>query len=242
MEMFRARCMALYHMSFPNEPASFTEALFDRYFPECIRTVCENGHPLSMLFSIPYPLLTAKGPQEARYLYAVATHPDHRGKGLAKQLLAEEAAAGPVFLRPMSQELFTFYKKAGLAPISPFVQNTGDAAPADGKERLLSKTDYLTLRDILAPRPTCRPTETYLSLYESGGGFAAYGSNAAVLFERNGVEILFKEYWGDPVFAPRLTGFLGGTRYMLRRYDKAGTPFGMAAGIPAETAFLAAMD
>ncbi len=242
MDLFRAQCIALYDLAFPGEPQEFTNALFDRYFPDCIRTVTENGCPVAMLFSIPYPLVTEKGMTEAHYIYGVATHPDHRGKGLAKQLLTAEAERYPVFLRPMSDGLFTFYSKAGFSPISPLAHGEGVAAKASGKERLLSAAEYLALRDKLSPLPTCRPTEEFLSLYTLGGGFAAIDSAAAVLFEQHGDKIWFKEYWGDPTLAPALTAYLGGTHFSWRRYDAAGTPFGMACGIPQKAAFLAAMD
>lgn len=242
MDLFRAQCTALYNLAFPGEPENFTEALFDRYFPDRIRTVTENGAPVAMLFSIPYPLVTASGITDAHYLYGVATHPDCRGKGLATRLLQAEAARSPVFLRPMSYGLFAFYRRVGFSPISPLSHGEGAATKAGGRERLLTATEYLMLRDKLSVLPTCRPTEDFLSLYTFNGGFAACGKDAAVLFERHEDKIWFKEYWGDPTYAPALTAYLGGTRFTWRRYDAAGTPFGMAAGLPIEAAFLAALD
>ena len=242
MDSLRTQCIHLYNLAFPGEPEAFTEALFDRYFPDHVRVIEENGQAVSMLFSIPYPLVLEDRITEAHYIYGVATHPDHRGKGLAKKLLLAEAARYPVFLRPMSDGLFDFYAKVGYTPISPLVHAEGTATAPDGSERLLSPSDYLALRDTLAPAITCRPTEIFLSLYELGGGFVSAGEDAAALFERHGDTIWFKEYWGDPVFAPRLAAFLGGTHFSLRRYDKSGTPFGMAKGTPSEAAFLAAMD
>ena len=105
MQSLITACMRLYDMAFPGEPEAFTRAMFDRYAPDHLRVICEDGKPISMLFSIPYPIITENGTVDARYLYAVATHPDHRGGGLAKQLLLQEAATHPVFLRPMSESL-----------------------------------------------------------------------------------------------------------------------------------------
>ena len=242
MDAFLSACMRLYDMAFPGEPEAFTRAMFDRYAPEHLRTVCEDGEPISMLFSIPYPIITASGTLDARYLYAVATHPDHRGKGLAKCLLLQEAAEHPVFLRPMSESLFDYYGKVGFSPFSPIEITTGDAAAPSGAERLISSAEFLTLRDALAPLPHCRPTKDFLSLYENGGGTAAYGSDAVALFERTEDGILFKEYWGDPVFAPRLASFLGKEHFELRRTAKGGACFGVGIGVPLGTAFLAALD
>ncbi|MBR6728161.1 MAG: GNAT family N-acetyltransferase [Clostridia bacterium] len=235
-------CRALYDLAFPGEPAEFTAALFDRYFPDHIRVIRENGQVASMLFSIPSPIQMENGTLDARYLYAVATHPDHRGKGLAKQLLAAEAAAHPVFLRPMSPSLFDFYAKADFLPISPVSVLEGEATAPAGRERKLTAAAYLALRDEFAFAPCVRPTAEFLSLYELGGGFAAYGLDAVALYEKHGDKIWFKEYWGDTLFAPRLAAFLGGTHFELRFADPDGKPFGMAVGVPADTAFLAAMD
>ena len=239
--MIRA-CMRLYDMAFPGEPEAFTKAMFDRYAPDCLRTVCQNGEPISMLFSIPYPIITEQGTLDARYLYGVATHPDHRGKGLAKQQLLQEAAEHTVFLRPMTDSLFDYYAKVGFAPFSKITTETGAALAASGAERTLSPAEFLTLRDTLAPLPHCRPTESFLSLYESDGGMVAHGSDAVALFERRDNGILFKEYWGDPVFAPRLASFLGGKHFELRRADASGSCFGVGVGVPTDVAFLAALD
>ena len=235
-------CMRLYDMAFPGEPEAFTRAMFDRYAQGHLRVICEGKEPISMLFSIPYPIITENGTVDARYLYAVATHPDHRGKGLAKQLLLREAAEHPVFLRPMSQSLFDYYGKVGFVPFSPIEIEAGAADAPSGAERLLSPAEFLALRDRLAPFPHCRPTEQFLSLYENGGGTVAHGEDAVALFEQAKGGVLFKEYWGNPVFAPRLAAFLGGTRFELRRFSQSGTCFGVGIGVPQGTAFLAALD
>ena len=242
MDAMRAACEALYHMAFPGEPEVFTKAMFDRFYPSCIRTVCEDGKPVSMLFSIPYPLVSDEGTHEAHYLYAVATHPDYRGRGLAKQLLLAEAQHYPVFLRPMTPSLFDFYAKAGFMPFSPMEQMEGEATTADSHCHSLSPTDYLTARAKLAPLPACVPTPEFLSLYEIGGGFAHYGEDAAVLYERHGDTIVFKEFWGDTDRAPCLASFLGGKRYTLRRRAANGACFGVGINVPPDASFLAALD
>lgn len=234
-------CRALYDAAFPGEPETFTKAMFDRYFPHCLRVIREGDQPTAMLFSIPYPLVTASGVTEAHYLYAVATHPDHRGKGLARRLLQEEAARYPVFLRPMTPSLFDFYEKVGFRPLSPLGIRAGEAAPNGEGCRLLTPQEYLDRRDAIAPLPHCRPTLDFLSLYAHDGGFVET-EGALALYEKSGEAILFKEYWGDPVFAPRMAAFLGGARFELRQRDENGTPFGMGASMPYEAAFLAALD
>ena len=137
--------------------------------------------------------------------------------------------------------LKSIYEKAGLTPLSPVQVQRGVAAADGGRCRLLTSREYLDRRDAVAAPLHCRPTPAFLSLYEGEGGFAET-EGALALYERRGEDILFKEYRGDPVFAPRLAAFLGGARYELRRYHAGGTPFGMGAGVAYEAEFLAALD
>ena len=88
MDHLRTQCIALYDLAFPGEPADCTAALFDRYFPDHVRVIEQDGTVASMLFSIPYPILFENGMQNAHYLYAIATHPDHRRRGLGRLVLA----------------------------------------------------------------------------------------------------------------------------------------------------------
>lgn len=235
-------CRALFALAFPEKDAAVADALFDRYYPDHVRVICEGGEVVSMLFSIPSPVQLENGTLDARYLYGIATHPDHRGKGLAKQMIAAEAEAHPVFLRPLSPSLFDFYAKAGLSPISPATHMAGDATAPTGQERSLSAAAYLAMRDELTPPPCVRHAPTFLSVFEQSGGFVAYGAQTVALYEKKGDLIRFKEYVGTPDFAPRLAAFLGGSRFELRYCDPNGTPFGVGAGLPPDTAFLAAMD
>lgn len=242
----------LYDLAFPGEEPAFREALFGTYSPECLRTVCEAGQVVSMLFSLPYPIVTAAGVQNARYLYAVATHPAYRGKGLARRLLSAEAADGtPVFLRPMREELFAFYKKAGMTPFSGFVTLSGStqapggetgALPTTAGIRRLSTAEYrVARREFLTP-PFAEPTECFLSLAFTGGGALGAKDRFATLFEREGGHVMFREWLGDKTELPRAAAFLGAGTYTARCYDADGAPFGVGFHLPAGTCFLPALD
>ena len=240
-ELYR-ECRALYEAGFPGESEAFTDALFDAYFPDCVRMISCGGEVASMLFSIPYPVQSACGVIDARYLYGVVTHPAHRGKGLARELIAREAASHPVFLRPMQPSLFDFYARAGLLPFSPIKTLFGLAGSAAPGCRMLTPGGYLALRDRFATAPVCRMTGEFLGLALVTGGLAAYGEQAAALYDREGDTVIFKEWWGDPDFAPRLAAFLSAARYELRLPHPDGEPFGVMSGLSQDTVFLAAMD
>ena len=237
-----AACRALYELAFPGEADAFTDALFALCYPHDLRVIEVQGEVASMLFSIPYPVQTASGVCQARYLYAIATHPRHRGKGYARELIAREAACSPVFLRPMQPSLFDFYARAGLRAFSPIRIDCGVAAGDGEGARMLSPDEYLAARDALAPLPCARMTADFLTLAQVTGGMAGDPERAVALYDRADDLVIFKEWWGDADFAPRLASFLGAKRYELRVPDPAGTPFGMMAGVPSDTLFLAAMD
>ena len=245
MDSLYAACRALYETAFPGAAREWDDALFRHVMPEHLRVLREGERPVSMLFSIPYPIKTEKGVIDARYLYAVATDPAYRGKGLAKRLLSEVIAEGyPVFLRPSSDTLFNFYKLAGLSPISPVRSEQGIAATGYDIEGFsqLSQTAYLAARERFLEAPFAVPTPDFLRLGFSLGGAVGLEGVFVAFFERRGEEIYFKEWLGDTLFAPRATAFLGGTTYRLRTPDPCGKPFAMAAGCPEEFKFLIALD
>ena len=233
----------LYNEAFPGEEQAFTEALFALGFPRHLEGLAERGELYSMLFSLPYPIVTAQGTLDARYLYAVATDKAQRGKGYAKQLLQQLAAEGtPVFLRPMSPSLFKFYESAGFKPFSPYREISGEAQGDTAHIEPLTREAYLAARDGFLKPPYCRMTEEFLSLSFSLGGAVGAKGKFAALYERDGDLVLFKEWWGDLDFAPRAAAFLSATHFEARFPDPCGTPFGVGINIPEDTVFLAALD
>ena len=157
---------ALYDEAFPGEDEKFTEALFALGFPQHLVAMGEGSELASMLFALPYDIVTEQGRTQASYLYAVATAKAHRGKGYAKKLLRRVAERGvPVFLRPMSPSLFDFYKAAGFTPFSPYREWQGEAQEGDlAGFASLTKEEYLTARDGFLQPPYCRMTADFLSL------------------------------------------------------------------------------
>ena len=235
---------ALYEGAFVGEDQGFTDALFAAYFPHAFRAIFVDEKPVSMLFSIPYPVIIEGKAVTAHYLYGVATDPQHRGKGYAKALVEAEAEQYPVFLRPMSQSLFDFYGRAGMKPFSPISVTHGIAATNRTclAPRLFTPTEYLALRDALAPTPHCRMTEAFLGVAATTGGMVGIENTCAALFDCVGDTVIFKEWWGSADFAPHVAAYLGAARYELRAPSADGTPFGVMRGLPQNTVFLAAMD
>ena len=244
MEKLYGACRALYESAFGSEPRAWNDALFRVAFPDCLRVILEGEKPVSMLFSIPYPIKTEKGIIPARYLYAVATDADHRGRGLAKRLIGEEISKGlPLFLRPSSASLFSFYEKAGLSPLSPVLTTDGAAEMGDFEGfELIGVDAYLAMRESFLKSPFALPTGEFLSLGFLLGGAVCRAGEFVAFYERHGRTVYFKEWLGNRDFAPRAAAFLGADTYRLRTPDPMGEPFGVGADLPHDLAFSIALD
>ena len=130
------------------------------------------------------------------YLYAVATHPDHRKQGLAAKLCEELktqvfAAGCPyLFTKPSEESLYPWYEeKIGAVPVMgmqsvAFDQNDSQALPVVP----LSPAAYMTKRrEALQGLPHVRHDERWTEwehlLHQAyGGGFYAVGDSIADLY------------------------------------------------------------
>ncbi|MBQ2757354.1 MAG: GNAT family N-acetyltransferase [Clostridia bacterium] len=244
MSKLERGCRALYEQAF-GVSGAFDDALFALAMPTCLRVIAQDGKPRSMLFSIPYDIVTENGITDARYMYAVATDPACRGQGLATKLLRTVIAEGlPVFLRPSAPSLFDFYRAVGLVPVSPVKTERGMAGGAGVALPLtaLSPSAYLAARRAYLQPPFAAPTEAFLSLGYLGGGALEMAGQFVTFYELRGREVLFKEWLGATHFAPRVAAFLGADTYELRTPCAEGTPFGVAANCPENLTFLIALD
>lgn len=230
---------SLLEAALPQLPSALLEGLFARYFPRHLRVVADRGHVAAMLFSIPYAVEMPQSTLPARYLFAIATDPAYRGRGLAKGLIEDEVKRGfPLLLHPRTRSLFAFYEKAGLLPLSPVITKEGEAValPLSAEPRTLSAGEYLALRRQFLTPPFAAPDEAFLSLCSTGA--LELPGVCAALYRWEGDKLLFTEWLGNPDFAPRLAAYLGAARFELRRPSPDGVPFGVGVGLPFDTAFL----
>lgn len=133
---------------------------------------------------------------EGVYLYAVATHPEHRERGLARKvcnLLKDTAwAQGKdyLFTRPSEESLYDWYEqKLGAVPVlgCELLQFEGAKDAALPCKRL-SAADYQTMRNAaLAGLPHVRQSFRWLNWEQVlhaayGGGFYAVGDHMADIY------------------------------------------------------------
>lgn len=134
--------------------------------------------------------------QRGAYLYAVATHPDHRKQGLAKEvcLFLRDAAfaqgASYVFTRPSEESLYPWYEEK--IDAVPCLSGCSARFTRDGNGTLpvaeLSFAEYARLREQLQTKlPHVRHSLAWLE-WESllhrfyGGGFYRIGEHIATLY------------------------------------------------------------
>lgn len=117
----QAALRALWLQSF-DDTEEAVDAFFARRFrPEDCLVCKKGGEVLSALYLLPSALLHAGGALPAHYIYAAATRPDQRGRGLMGRLLGLAAEVGPTrgehfsFLLPASGALYDYYAKFGYA-------------------------------------------------------------------------------------------------------------------------------
>ncbi|WRS27729.1 GNAT family N-acetyltransferase [Oscillospiraceae bacterium MB08-C2-2] len=98
----------------------YVDFYFQRMFrPEEVLVALEEGEPAAMLTMRSVPVRAEGKSYKAAYIFAVATHPDHQGKGLSTTLM--EAAHSHLIqkgfalsmLAPATDSLFDFYGKRG---------------------------------------------------------------------------------------------------------------------------------
>lgn len=191
-----------------HEPMEAIDGFFAHGFsPDRCRYLSENGEPVSALYWFDCEYEGGK----LAYIYAVATHPDHRGKGLASRLLRQTQAhlkalgyAGCV-LKP-APGLFPFYERLGYVTsgfIRRFSAKSG-LVPIGLKE--LTVAEYAALRRRFLPPNGIRQEGATLEFLHS---FARLYTAQDALFCVSRDEPVFFEYLGNPHSAPGILASLG---------------------------------
>lgn len=126
----------LYHTAFGEADNSFEEALFKNCFEYC-KTLEKENRTVSVCFTLPCKI----GNKKAKYIFAVTTDNDFRGKGYASELIEKIKSEDDsiLILRPVNDDLIPFYEKLGFVP---FTASNEDGAlsvtPLDGYANLVA--------------------------------------------------------------------------------------------------------
>lgn len=190
------------------DPDSFIDAFFQiAYSPDRCCYTEENGEAICALYWFDCCYEGGK----LAYIYAVATHPEHRGKGLATRLLQQthdllkaQGYAGAV-LKPATG-LFPFYERLGYVTsgcIRRFHAESGNSPTAlqalSAQEYGLRRRSILPKNAILQEGLTLDFLHFFASFYAADDALVCASPEESVIFE----------YLGNPDSAPGILAALG---------------------------------
>ena len=201
-----------------SDPCNVIDAFFTLGFdPQRSRVVLEQDSPLAALYWFDFHCDSSR----IAYLYAVATHPDHQGKGLCRSLLedthrvlASQGYDGAILV-PGSESLFRLYEKCGYKAgtgIAAFsCQGAGAALPF----KVLTAREYLPVRQEMLPEQAAMPDSHCILWLDACWQF--YKGNGWLLAgAKEGDTLLVQEFFGDPALGPAITATLGASRGQFR--------------------------
>lgn len=188
------------------DPDSFLDAFFEvAYSPDRCRYLLADGQVVSALYWFDCSYEGGK----LAYIYAVATDPHHRGKGLASRLLDETHAhlraqgyAGAV-LKPAAG-LFPFYERLGYTA-SGYIRRFSAAAGSPIPLKALSPEEYAVLRRRYLPDNAVLQEGITLSFLHRFADFYCAGD---ALVCASAQESAIFEYLGNPDSAPGILAAL----------------------------------
>ncbi|MDD6478550.1 MAG: GNAT family N-acetyltransferase [Oscillospiraceae bacterium] len=122
----KSQCYDIYKYTF--EEDDFSKELFDTCFEYC-KYLIKDGTVVSILFLLPCEISVYDKLYFAKYVFAVATHPDYRGKGYMNELINSIKSELPndvLFLKPVNESLTAFYNKLGFDSTLAIKSRAGD--------------------------------------------------------------------------------------------------------------------
>lgn len=168
----KQQALSLYGEVFPEDSEDFAKSFTDRYFDNCCRYILSDGKLVSMLYLLDCSIFDGEKTYPAKYLYAAATHPEHRNKGLMSSLISSVLSEGKIIVtKPATKELFSFYERFGFSVCSfkDYAQREFSA-----NERL-SVEQYKALREkLLKNIPHIALSDEKFTL----DGFTFYGNDS----------------------------------------------------------------
>ncbi len=184
---------------------------FDRcYRPEEFLVLREDGELRAMAGLLNLTLSEPDGKSvKAAYLYAMATHPDHQGKGFAAQILnyANFYLHGKrdcIVTMPATEELHRFYTKFGFEECFPILEGTvAPRSPLAGETAYpVNAAEYEALREQLLKE---YHHVTYDHLIGIQEGLCSYSSGSLLALNINGIHgCAAVEQWGETALCKEL--------------------------------------
>lgn len=160
--------------------------LKNRFETENMLVIHKDGKPVSMASFLPIQLRQGEEWIPAKYVYAVGTLPQYRGKGLAAEILQYgfEKYEEPLLLQPASEELKKYYERLGF--INSFEKREWEI-PENRDAVLIGLSGYGDVEAaaelVAAEQPDEKPltAEEYKEIRDAhfdGEGYVSWGEEA----------------------------------------------------------------
>lgn len=237
---------ALWKAAFGDEDAFLDIFYTLAYAPHRCRCVTEGGQIAAVL----YWFEVTCDSQKLAYLYAIATDPKFRHRGLCTALVEDTKhvlkAAGfrGVLLVPQNEGLARMYEKMGFSPCTTVSEFTCEAGLSAADVRRVDAAAYARLRRELLPPGGVRQENADLALLASQVEFLA-GDHFLAAVSVDGDALHCHELLGGAAYAPGILRAIGFDNGFFRT-PGTGKPFAMFCPLsedcPAPAYFGLALD
>lgn len=200
---------ALWRLAFGDSDEFIAGFFASGYSPRRCRCAVEGGNVAAALYWFDAEF---RG-QKFAYLYAVATHPDFRNRGLCRALMADTVACltgrgyDGALLMPHDSDLREMYGRMGFRDCCTVSELTCDAGEAVAL-RPVSEAEYARLRREYLPPDGVIQEGANLSYLKSYAAFCA-GEDFLLAAEHDGDSLTGMELLGNAAAAPGILGALG---------------------------------
>ena len=207
---------------------AFLDAFFSTgYAPDHCRCIPEGNAPAAALYWLD---MEHRG-QKLAYLYAVATDPDARGRGLCRSLMADTATIlkqsgyQGILLVPQDEGLRAMYSRMGYLPATTLEESIHAAGEVAVSIAALSAEEFQAARFPFLPENSPWLSAAPLHFLETQARFYQ-GEDFLAAVSREPEHLRILEYLGNPAQLPGLITALGRTEATVRT-PGGNLPFAM---------------
>ena len=193
----KADVMALYDLCFPGEH-EYCAAYHDRFWKPERCLIVRDGETLCAMVNLMDAAMTQDGARlEATYIFAAATRPEYRGRGLMSRMLGRSFELGRAWGKDLSilltenDSLFAYYARLGYAPAFAVSEVRSEETPPFSmcKVRMLYNKDAEQMAALYRAHTAgrmavARETARFLEILEE------YDGRAFGLFDPAGQQLL----------------------------------------------------
>ena len=232
-----AQLLPLWNRIFGEHEGFWKMFLETAWSPERCRCIMADGTITAALCWFD----TFCGGQKWAYLYAVMTHPEHRGRGLCRRLLADTEAHltalgyDGVLLVPAEEGLRTMYRKLGYADCTRVTEFSCAAGEETASLRTVSTEEYAALRRQYLPHGGVIQEGENLTFLAAQAELLA-GAGVLLAAWREGDALHCMELLGDKSNAPGIVKALGCKEGHFRTPGK-DNPFAMGKKLQKKATF-----